>query len=127
MFLHSLDVSKPYYWCYLTIFSWQLGVALNNISKPELYQHDIATLEPIYLVLQCYCIGESIPSLGIDNTTKRAMLVLYNDWWEHTNFWTPYMVNGVWHNSEIDSEFIASEKLIKQVNTIHMQRPRLIE
>ena len=44
------------------------------------------------------------------------MLLIYNDWWKNVYFWSPYFVNGERHNSEIESEYLASEKLIRQVN-----------
>ena len=63
-------------------------------------------------MLHCCCL---ITILGIDDETGKAMLLIYNDW-KNFNFWTPYFVQGERHNSQIESEYKVTEKLMKQVN-----------
>ena len=57
----------------------------------------------------------------MDEATGNAMLLIYNDWIEKVQFWTPYMLYGSEHSSAVPAEFMVTEKLITTIN-IHLAK-----
>ena len=53
---------------------------------------------------------------GVDEKTGNAMLLIYNDWWERVQFWSPYMLYGIKDSSGVPAEFVSTEKLVRAVN-----------